>query len=376
MPSPIHPLVGCSCWTIIMPSANPLFIRRWPFSSTTYPQTSMCCCSREPSRIFRFCAGAPEESSPNCTQQICVSPWMRRRLFSASRSQSPFQKQRLPGLIALWAAGLRLLSLALPAWHTGTAIEQALLELGKRADFSNQHADGANAPQRSLLAYFVTEILDTQSEPMQHFLLHTSMLSRLCAPLCNAVTGGKDSAEQLEAVARAGLFLEAMEGPGGWYRYHALFAEAMRREASRRLGEEVLRAYALRASSWYEPDESLPEAIEAAWLAQGMERVARLIEQVHEQNFGSPQTMLRWLEQLPEAVLRVHPLLCFLFATELRFPVKLWFAQEAALAAEAASLPSAERARVETLLSMAEEGWRSRGEFSWIGGIWAHRALS
>src|SRR5260370_37932664 len=98
---------------------------------------------------------------------------------------------------------------------------------------------------------------------MQHFLLQTSMLSRLCAPLCNAVTGGKDSAEQLEAVARAGLFLEAMEGPGGWYRYHALFAEAMRREASRRLGEEVLRAYALRASSWYEQEEWLPEAIEA-----------------------------------------------------------------------------------------------------------------
>jgi len=283
---------------------------------------------------------------------------------------------RLDSSLEGWAAGLRLLSLALSAWHTGTAIEQALLELGKRADFSNQHADGANAPHRSLLAYFVTEILDTQSEPMQHFLLHTSILSRLCAPLCNAVTGGKDSAEQLEAVARAGLFLEAMVGPGGWYRYHALFAEAMRREASRRLGEEVLRAYALRASSWYEQEEWLPEAIEAAWLAQDMERVARLIEQVHEQNFGSPQTMLRWLEQLPEAVLRVHPLLCFLFATELRFPVKLWFAQEAALAAEAASLPSAERARVETLLSMAEEGWRSRGEFSWIGGIWAHRALS
>ena len=91
----------------------------------------------------------------------------------------------------------------------------------------------------------------------------------------------------------------------------------MRREASRRLGEEVLRTYALRASSWYEQKEWLPEAIEAAWLAQDMERVARLIEQVHEQNFGSPQTMLRWLEQLPEAVLRVHPLLCFLFATEL-----------------------------------------------------------
>src|SRR5260370_5931363 len=150
----------------------------------------------------------------------------------------------------------------------------------------------------------------------------------------------------------------------------------MRREDSSGLGEDVLRAYALRASSWYEQEEWLPEAIEAAWLAQDMERVARLIEQVHEQNFGSPQTMLRWLEQLPEAVLRVHPLLCFLFATELRFPVELWFAQEAALAAEAASIPSAERRRIETLLSMAEEGWRRSGEVSWIGAIWAHRALS
>jgi LuxR family maltose regulon positive regulatory protein len=283
---------------------------------------------------------------------------------------------RLDSSLEGWAAGLRLLSLTLSTWRTDTAIEQALLELGERADFSHQRAGGTNALHSSLLAYFVTEILDTQSEPMQHFLLHTSMLSRLCAPLCDAVTGGKDNAEQLEAVAQAGLFLEAMEGPGGWYRYHALFAEAMRREASRRLGEEVLRASSLRASSWHEQEGLLTEAIEAAWLAQDMERVARLIEQVHTQNSSSPQTMLRWLEQLPEAVLRAHPLLCFLFATELRFPVKLWFAQEAALTAEATSIPSAERARVETLLSMAEKSWRSCGEFSWIGGIWAHRALS
>jgi ATP/maltotriose-dependent transcriptional regulator MalT len=131
-----------------------------------------------------------------------------------------------------------------------------------------------------------------------------------------------------------------------------------------------------RASAWYEQEALLTEAIEAAYLARDMERVARLIERVHEQNFSEPQTMLRWLEQLPEAVLREHPMLCFLFATELRFPVKLWFAQEAALAAEAASIPSVERGRIETLLSMAEEGWRRSGEVSWIGAIWAHRALS
>src|SRR5260370_32362673 len=142
---------------------------------------------------------------------------------------------------------------------------------------------------------------------MQHFLLHTSMLSRLCAPLCDAATGGKDSAEQLEAVARTGLFLEALEGPGEWYRYHALFAEAMRREASRRLGEETLQEEALRASLWYEQEGMLTEAIEAAWLALDMERVARLIEQIDVLNFYETQTMRRRLCDRPGAGVPTEP---------------------------------------------------------------------
>src|SRR5260370_17713861 len=31
---------------------------------------------------------------------------------------------------------------------------------------------------------------------------------------------------------------------------------------------------------------------------------------------------------------------------------------------------------MEGVASMAEEGWRRSGEVSWIGAIWAHRALS
>lgn len=283
---------------------------------------------------------------------------------------------RLDSSLEGWAAGLRLLALTLATWRTSAAVEEALLALGEHVDLSSQQADSASAPRRELLAYFVTEILDTQPEATQHFLLSTSMLSRLCAPLCDAVTASGDSAAQLEAIARAGLFLEALEGPGAWYRYHTLFAEAMRREASRRLGEATLLELSLRASSWYEQKNLLVEAIEAAWLGRDLARVARLIELIHKQNFAEPQTMLRWLELLPEPLLRAHPLLCFLFATELRFPVKLWFAQEAELATEAAALPADTRSRVETLLHMAEEGWLNEGEFTWPGGIWAHRALS
>jgi LuxR family maltose regulon positive regulatory protein len=264
-----------------------------------------------------------------------------------------------------WAAGLRLLSLTLSRWHTSQAVEQALLSLGAQADISSPH--------RSLLDYFVTEILEAQSEPIQLFLLYTSVLGRLCGPLCDTVTGSEGSQMQLEAVERAGLFLETLEGPGAWYRYHALFAEAMRREASRRLGEEMLRTLSLRASIWYEQEALLTEAIEASWQALDMERMASLIEQENEQSFAEPHAILQRLKQLPEAVLRAHPMLCHLFAVELRFPLELRFS---GIPAEGfPPLSEAERLRIEALLQMAEEGWRRHGTPAWIGANWAFRAL-
>jgi LuxR family maltose regulon positive regulatory protein len=281
---------------------------------------------------------------------------------------------RLDNTLEGWAAGLRLLSLTFSGWRTSQAVEQALLSLGEHADFSNRQTRAADLAHRSLLDYFVTEILDAQPEPIQRFLLHTSVLSRLCAPLCDAVTASEASSAQLQAVARAGLFLEAMVGPGEWYRYHTLFAEAMRREASRRLSEATLQQRALRASQWYEQEGMLTEAIEAAWLARHMERVAWLIEQIDVLSFYEPQTMRRWLERLPEEVLREHPMLCHLLAIELRFPVELRFS--AIPVSELIPPSKAERSRIESLLQIAEEAWQRRGMPAWIGANRAFCALS
>ena len=79
---------------------------------------------------------------------------------------------------------------------------------------------------------------------------------------------------KLEAIERAGLFLEVLDGSGVWYRYHALFAEVLRREATDRLGEEALCIFSLRASQWYAQHAMTTEAIEAALLARDMEWAA------------------------------------------------------------------------------------------------------
>lgn len=273
-----------------------------------------------------------------------------------------------------WAAGLRLLSCTLSGWSDAPAIEQALLALGQQTDLALQgQTAGTGLPHRDLFNYFVSELLEKQPADIQRFLLQTSVLERLCAPLCDAATASIGSATRLEAVARAGLFLEAIAGAGDWYRYHALFAEAMRREAARRLGADALQAISLRASHWYEQENLLAEAIEAAWLARDLERMATLIEQFNEQHFYEPYTILHWLERLPDAVLHAHPRLCLLFATELHFPGQLRFSEQSV---DVPPPPSAaDDARGEALLRSAEATMRTQGDIAWIGGIYAHRAL-
>ena len=278
-----------------------------------------------------------------------------RRAFPVPLSDTALK--RLDSSLQGWVAGLRLVTLTLSRQTHSDAVEQALTSLDRRADHSS--------PYRTLLDYFVTEILDAQPERLQRFLLQTSVLSRLSSPLCAAVTGEEQSTAQLEAIERGGLFLEALDGAGGWYRFHTLFSEAMYREAAHRLGEERLRALSLRASFWYERHSMAAEAVEAALLAHEFERAASLIEQVNMDGQSSElHTARRWLEQMPEVVLRAHPLLCWLVALSFLAPQ------------EEDSTPATENPRVEALLRMAEEGWLHQDDPASLGLIPAVRAMS
>ncbi|MBO0780857.1 MAG: hypothetical protein J2P37_18700, partial [Ktedonobacteraceae bacterium] len=278
-------------------------------------------------------------------------------IFLQDATASVFSEQTIIQLDALlqgWAAGLRLLVLA--GQMTQGGVERHLALLHER-----QHSDSF---RRQLLDYFVSEVLVSQPEPLQLFLLQTCELPRLAGPLCDVVTGRQNSTALLETLERAGLFLEAVDEAELWYRPSSLFAEAIRVESSRRLGEEALRAISRRASLWYEEHELAREAIEAALLTHDVERAGVLIEHFGTMGQHYELPMLRgWLEQLPEAVLEAHPALCFYTAITIQF--------------RSEQVPPPQRAiqRVEALLHRAEDGWRSLGKLPWVGVVFAFRAL-
>jgi LuxR family maltose regulon positive regulatory protein len=90
---------------------------------------------------------------------------------------------------------------------------------------------------RQLADYLTGEVLDRQEPQVRRFLLQTSILDRFTAALCDAVTGGRDSARALEHLERADLFLVALDSARQWYRYHSLFAEVLRGRLAREMPE-------------------------------------------------------------------------------------------------------------------------------------------
>ncbi len=262
--------------------------------------------------------------------------------------------RRLHAQLEGWGAGLHLVKLALQRTPTPAEGEQTLTLFPR------------NNP--SFQEYFVTEVLDLQAEPVQHFLLQTSILNRLTGSLCDAVAEQQNSQDMLTMLERANLFLEPLDTAGQWYRYHALFSEAMRNEARRRIGEDQLHHLSARASRWYEVHGFLSESIDAALYAQDYVRAAILIERAIEMQTSpgemhEPHTLHRWLEQLPETILKQYPVLCLSYATTLLFLSASWRPSQLTLRS------------LEKLLQMAEQCFHVENNLPKLGELFAFRSL-
>lgn len=248
-----------------------------------------------------------------------------------------------------WFAGLHLVALALQRRGAGNGIDHFL------DTFAGSH--------RPILEYLVADVFGAQPEPIQVFLLETSILSRLTGSLCDAVTGRNDSAMLLRHLEHANLFLDSLDDAGQWYRYHDLFAEAMQHYARQRLGETRLRNLAHHASQWYEAHEMLPEAIEAALSAQDFPHAAGLIESIIAPGIvrNEYHTLRRWIEPLPEEVLAAHPTLCMTYASSLLFASD--------------RRPDDPIEDIERPLHMAEAYWQERGNTHKLGELIGFRAI-
>ncbi len=192
-------------------------------------------------------------------------------------------------------------------WIAG--LQLAALSLRKREDLSAWISDFAGS-HRFVLDYVQQEILAQLPGTFQDFLFQTSILTRMNAAVCQAVTANpslQGSQEMLEVLERANLFIMPLDEQRQWYRFHDLFREALlaRLQASQ---PQLVPLLHLRAASFYETMGELREAIAHALAAPDYSFAASLMEQAAEQFWlrGEASTIHTWVLSLPDAVLRAH----------------------------------------------------------------------
>jgi LuxR family maltose regulon positive regulatory protein len=197
-----------------------------------------------------------------------------------------------------WVAGLQMASLTLKKKVDASAYIQ---------DFAGSHDYIAD--------YLTDEVISQQPGHIHDFLLKTSILDRLSGSLCDAVTGQQDSQQILKQLKGANLFVVSLDDEGQWYRYHRLFADLLHQRLLRSKPEVVPALY-LKASEWFEVDGFTDHAIDYSLRGRHFQRAAGLIERVAEQIIKRSEIamFLRWLDELPEQLVRDRATLSIFYA--------------------------------------------------------------
>ncbi|HET9911453.1 MAG TPA: LuxR C-terminal-related transcriptional regulator [Anaerolineales bacterium] len=231
--------------------------------------------------------------------------------------------------LRLDAGSVAVLRSRTEGWIAG--LQMAALSMQDREDVTG-FIEGFSGTNRYILDYLLEEVLAGQSPEIQRFLLYTSILERLTAPLCDAVLSNEEGAMQegndrstgsesfllcgsasiLEYLERANLFLVPLDDERTWYRYHHLFADLLRTQLQKLLGAQGVTGLHLRAAAWHEQNGSLLEAIHHASMASDDERVERLILQDYMDlvSRGEMASLRFWKGRLSKELVYSRPRLC------------------------------------------------------------------
>jgi len=177
---------------------------------------------------------------------------------------------------------------------------------------------GFRPPQ--LAEYLADNVMGLQAPEVQEFLRRTSPLTRLSAPLCDAVTGLAGSQEMLLMLERSGLFLRSLDPEKCWFRLHSLFS-AFLLEQLRQGSEEAVLEVHRRAMAWYRQEGVFEEAMHHALAARQYAEAADIMEIWSSRLIAEAHltTVERWYDRLPLEEIERRPDLAVKIAWALTF---------------------------------------------------------
>jgi LuxR family transcriptional regulator, maltose regulon positive regulatory protein len=190
-----------------------------------------------------------------------------------------------------WPAALRIVA--------STSIQS-------RQDFE-QYVRSLSGTQRPIGAY-LEEMLDGLPRALVQVMLRTAILDRLCAPLCEFLTGTNSSSELFGLAEKRQLLLSPLDQEGRWYRYHPLLAEYLTQRLASELGNEIPGLHQ-HAALWYASQELWTDAVQHAIAGGDAVRALGWIKNCAMPlvKRGDLFTLLGWQRLFPAELLQIQP---------------------------------------------------------------------
>ena len=219
--------------------------------------------------------------------------------FNLDETRS-FVEHECPG--GMRAASVKSLFASTEGWAAALRISASVLSRdGCKPDSDVSAPFGVSRP----FAAYLEDMLKRLPADMVEFMLRTSILDRLTASLCEAVTGISAQQGMLDTISARQLLLEPLDSEGRWFRYHHLMGEYLRRRLETRHRAEVVDLHR-RACQWYAKEEQWTDAVKHAIAAGDTQDAVSLMAHCAMAlvTKGDLLTLLGWQRQFPAHLMR------------------------------------------------------------------------
>ena len=197
-----------------------------------------------------------------------------------------------------WIAGLQLTALSMQG----------------REDISGfiQDLKGDN---RYIMDYLIEEVLKIQTDDIKEFLLQTSIMEQMSAPLCNAVLNRNDSQLILETLEMNNMFVVPLDSERIWYRYHHLFADLLKQRLLLLSDKRPEKLYS-KACDWFEQNGMFEFALKNALIIKNYEKSIQILGEIVEGMWenGLHTSILKYCDLIPDHLVKKNPTLCLYFS--------------------------------------------------------------
>ena len=229
--------------------------------------------------------------------------------FSVNETSNFFNKKLKFGLNKTDIAALESKT---EGWIAG--LQLAALSMQGMADTSAFIASLAGN-NRYIMDYLIEEVLRVQPGYIQEFLLKTSVLKQISAPLCDNVLSRTDSQLILEKLEKENMFVVPLDMERKWYRYHHLFADLLKQRC-RLENSTAFEEIQVKAGQWFDENGIFDLAIEHTLAVKDFEGSLRTIAKVVEKmwNNGKHAAILNYGESLPDERIKTNPVFSLYYA--------------------------------------------------------------